>query len=115
MKKVGIGVIGCGRIAERRHVPEYASHRQAELIGYFDFRREKAEELARQYGGRAFGSVEELLADETRLEAFLGLATQDAGTLMGIPKANLLPPEEELGMKLDLLVRQIRFDNKGVE
>lgn len=63
MKKVGIGVIGCGRIAERRHVPEYASHRQAELIGYFDFRREKAEELARQYGGRAFGSVEELLAD----------------------------------------------------
>ena len=59
--------------------------------------------------------VEELLANETRLEAFLGLATQDAGTLMGIPKADLLPPEEELGMKLDLLVRQIRFDNKGVE
>ncbi len=63
MNKVRVGIIGCGRISERRHVPEYASHRNAEIIGYFDFRKEKAAALSREYGGRAFDSVEELLAD----------------------------------------------------
>ena len=63
MDKVRVGVIGCGRIAERRHVPEYHSHGRAELYGYFDSRRESAEKLSAAYGGRVFRSAEELLAD----------------------------------------------------
>ncbi|MBQ7336112.1 MAG: Gfo/Idh/MocA family oxidoreductase [Clostridia bacterium] len=56
-----IGIIGCGRIAQERHIPEYAAHPGAELFGYYDFVASRAEEMAKQYGGRAFTSVEELL------------------------------------------------------
>lgn len=59
-----IGIIGCGKIAQVRHIPEYADHPQANLYGFFDINKERAEELAAQYGGTAYGSYEELLADK---------------------------------------------------
>ena len=58
-----IGIIGCGKIAQVRHIPEYAANPDAELAGYYDFVQERAEGLAKQYGGRAYRSLEELLAD----------------------------------------------------
>ena len=61
-KKIGVGVIGCGKIAQIRHIPEYAQNPNAELIGYYDFVYERAKELAATYGGRAFHTVEELLS-----------------------------------------------------
>ena len=63
MNRIGVGIIGCGRITERRHAPEYASHKFAKIIGYFDERQQKAEALASQYGGRVYDSLDELLAD----------------------------------------------------
>lgn len=60
-KKMGIGIIGCGKIAQTRHIPEYAQNPNAELIGYYDFIYERAEEMAKIYGGRVFSTVEELL------------------------------------------------------
>ena len=59
----GIGIIGCGRIAQRRHVPEYASHQKARLVGYFDYMPERGASLARTYGGRVYRTLEELFAD----------------------------------------------------
>ena len=35
-----IGIIGCGKIAQVRHIPEYADHTQAELAGYYDLNTE---------------------------------------------------------------------------
>ena len=61
-KKIRVGVIGCGKIAQIRHIPEYARNPLAELVGYYDFVKDRAEEMARTYGGRAFSTVEELLA-----------------------------------------------------
>lgn len=58
-----IGIIGCGKIAQVRHIPEYAAHPQAELAGYYDLNPDRAGELAGQYGGRAYPSWQELLAD----------------------------------------------------
>ena len=49
-----VGIIGCGKIAQRRHVPEYASNIHAKIIGYFDARKEAAEALAAQYGGKVY-------------------------------------------------------------
>ena len=54
---VKVGIIGCGKIAQRRHVPEYASNIHAKIIGYFDARKEAAEALAAQYGGKLKRSV----------------------------------------------------------
>lgn len=59
-----IGIIGCGKIAQIRHIPEYAENRYTTLAGFYDFVYERAKELADQYGGTAYKSVEELLADE---------------------------------------------------
>lgn len=58
-----IGIIGCGKIAQVRHIPEYAENPSAELAGYYDFVPERAEEMASRYGGKAYPSVEALLND----------------------------------------------------
>jgi predicted dehydrogenase len=58
-----IGIIGCGKIAQVRHIPEYAANPDAELAGYFDLNLERAEQLAHLYGGKAFASYQDLLAD----------------------------------------------------
>lgn len=58
-----IGIIGCGRIAQWRHIPEYAANDQVRLTAFYDLDWSRADALARQYGGRAYRRVEELLAD----------------------------------------------------
>ena len=59
-----IGLIGCGKITEVRHAPEYAENPNCQIIGFYDVRHEKAEELAKAYQAKAFQSVEELLASD---------------------------------------------------
>ena len=59
----GIGIIGCGKIAQVRHIPEYAEHKDAKLLGFYDINLERAAALAAQYGGTAYATVEELLAN----------------------------------------------------
>ena len=58
-----IGIIGCGKIAQVRHIPEYAAHPAARLTGYYDLNQERAQALAAQWGGRAYPTWEALLAD----------------------------------------------------
>ena len=60
---IKIGVIGCGKIAQVRHIPEYAANPHVEIAGFYDLNRERAEELAEKYGAAAYASYEELLAD----------------------------------------------------
>ena len=59
----GIGIIGCGKIAQVRHIPEYAEHKDAKLLGFYDINLERAAALAEKYGGTAYATVEELLAN----------------------------------------------------
>lgn len=60
-----IGVIGCGKIAQVRHLPEYAANPEAEIAGLYDLNQERAEELANEYGAKAYATYEEMLADDT--------------------------------------------------
>lgn len=62
---IRIGIIGCGRISQVRHIPEYAENPDAELAGYYDFNKERVDDIIKEYGGKAYGSYEELLADES--------------------------------------------------
>ncbi len=59
----GIGIIGCGKIAQVRHIPEYAEHKDAKLLGFYDINLDRAKALAATYGGTAYENVEELLAN----------------------------------------------------
>ena len=60
---IKVGIIGCGKIAQVRHIPEYAANPYAEVYGFYDINVARAEELAKKYGGKAYASYEELLAD----------------------------------------------------
>lgn len=68
-----IGIIGCGKIAQVRHIPEYDAHPQARLAGYFDINGPRADGLAEKYGGKVYESWEELVADP-KLDAVSVLA-----------------------------------------
>lgn len=37
----GIGIIGCGKIAQVRHIPEYAAHPEAKLVGFYDINQQR--------------------------------------------------------------------------
>ena len=56
-----IGIIGCGKIAEVRHAPEYAENPHVELVAFCDTDDDRAQALADTYGGRAYPGVAELL------------------------------------------------------
>ncbi len=61
---IKVGIIGCGKITQVRHAPEYAENKDCELTAFYDVVRERAEELAKEYGGKVYDSVEELLASD---------------------------------------------------
>lgn len=58
-----IGIIGCGKIAQVRHIPEYAENPHARLYGFYDINLERAKALAAEHGAKAYTSYEEMLAD----------------------------------------------------
>lgn len=58
-----IGILGCGKIAQVRHIPEYADNPNCELVGFFNPTKSRAEDMAAKYGGKAYDSAEELLAN----------------------------------------------------
>lgn len=61
---IRIGVIGCGKIAQVRHIPEYFHNEMAEISGFYDINEERAAALAQQYGGKAYDSIDSLLHDQ---------------------------------------------------
>ncbi len=56
-----IGIIGCGKITQVRHAPEYAENPDCQLTAFYDFLPERAAAMAEQYGGKAYESVDALL------------------------------------------------------
>ncbi|MDQ0484296.1 Gfo/Idh/MocA family protein [Guptibacillus hwajinpoensis] len=64
MKKLQVGVIGCGSIAQHRHLPEYAANKQIEIAAVCDIVKTRADEIAALYGAVSYESVEELLQNK---------------------------------------------------
>lgn len=105
MHKLPIGVIGVGALGWH-HARHLASLPEAELVGVYDIRRERAEEVAQAVGTRACRSREELLdlaravtiAVPTPVHAEVGLACLQAGVavLMEKPLATTLDEADQL-------------------
>lgn len=105
MRKLPIGVIGVGALGwhHARHLTALAD---AELVGVYDIRRERAEEVARAVGTKACRSREELLdlaeavtiAVPTPVHAEVGLAALQNGVavLMEKPLATTLEEADQL-------------------
>ncbi|MFE5323215.1 Gfo/Idh/MocA family protein [Paenibacillus sp. NPDC056579] len=64
MTTIKIGVIGCGAIARRRHLPEYAQLPNVDIVAVADVFAGRAEEMAAQYGAKAYTDYRELLRHE---------------------------------------------------
>jgi UDP-N-acetylglucosamine 3-dehydrogenase len=63
MNKIKVGVIGCGSIANHRHLPEYARNEQVEIVAVCDIVEDRVNEFAAQYEAKAYTNFEELLAN----------------------------------------------------
>lgn len=58
---VKIGVVGCGAIGQRRHIPEVAANPKARLVALCDIVPSRAEEQAKKFGGEAYSDFESFL------------------------------------------------------
>lgn len=68
MKKVRIGVIGCGGIANGKHLPAHKHNLDSELVAFCDIIVERAEKAAKEYGvpgAKVYKDYKELLKDKT--------------------------------------------------
>ena len=61
---INIGIIGCGRIAQVRHIPEYDQNPDTCIYGVYDINEKRAEEIAEKYHAVSYKSYEDLLNDD---------------------------------------------------
>ncbi|MDR2506294.1 MAG: Gfo/Idh/MocA family oxidoreductase [Oscillospiraceae bacterium] len=59
-----VGIIGCGRITEFRHAPEYTENPDCEIVGCCDTNPERSQFIVNMFGGKAFAAPTELLAQK---------------------------------------------------
>lgn len=63
-EKLKVGVIGCGRIASSAHLPSYKNNPDCEIVYCCDIIKERAEEAAAKFGGKAVVDYNEVLNDK---------------------------------------------------
>ncbi len=68
MKKLKIGIIGCGSIAKHRHMPEYHASSGAVIAAVCDINEGRAKGFADLYEAKAYTDYRELL-DDTDIDA----------------------------------------------
>lgn len=101
---IRVGIIGLGKIAQVRHIPEYLANPDAELYGFFDLNFERAKELADKYNGKAYETYQDMLADPTieaisvctanHVHAEITVAALKAGKHVLCEKPMAVTPEE---------------------
>jgi predicted dehydrogenase len=67
-KKVRVGIIGCGGIANGKHMPSLAKQEDVEMVAFCDIIEERAVEAAEEFGtedAKVYTDYKELLKDKT--------------------------------------------------
>ncbi|MEH6943910.1 Gfo/Idh/MocA family protein [Bacillus sp. JJ722] len=67
-RKVKVGIIGCGGIANGKHLPNLAKIKEVEMVAFCDVIEEKAVKSAEQFGeqdAKVYTDYKELLKDES--------------------------------------------------
>ncbi len=68
MKKLKIGIVGCGGIANGKHMPALSRIPEVEMVAFCDIIEERAQKAAKQYGtedAKVYTDYKELLADDS--------------------------------------------------
>ena len=76
-----VGIIGCGSIARQRHAYEYSKLPTVEIAGFYDFNRDRAEAMVRDFGGKVYESAESLLEDPEIQAVSICVANKDHARL----------------------------------
>jgi len=64
MKTVRYGIIGCGAIAQRRHIPEAAANKLSEVVAIADPVRGRAQETAGPLGAAAYTDYKKMIKEQ---------------------------------------------------
>ncbi|OCT12391.1 dehydrogenase [Paenibacillus pectinilyticus] len=96
MSKIKVAVIGCGSISKHRHIPEYATNSNVELVAFVDPIIERAEHYAQLHGGKAYSNYVDMLKAEkvdavsvctpNYLHAEISIAAANAGAHVLVEK-----------------------------
>ncbi len=127
MKKVRVGIIGCGGIAHWFHLPELAEIGEAELIGVADLREVRAKETAKKFGAKDWFTDYKKLLEMDDIDAIIvatyhplhspiAIEAIKAGkhTLVQKPMATKMEDADELvkvAEKSDVTVMALPFSN----
>ncbi len=68
MKKLKVGIVGCGGIANGKHMPALKNVDECEMVAFCDIIAERAEKAAKDYGvegAKTYTDYKELLKDES--------------------------------------------------
>jgi len=105
---IKIAIAGCGSITRFRHAPEYSENPKAEIVGFFDALPSRAQELADQFGGKAYPTYDDLLSDPqvqavsvctaNLFHAPMSIQALDAGKHVLCEKPMAQTPEEAKAM-----------------
>ncbi|MBQ3004488.1 MAG: Gfo/Idh/MocA family oxidoreductase [Clostridia bacterium] len=91
-KKLKVGIIGCGGIANGKHLPALSKIEEVEMVAFCDIVLERAEKAAKEYGvegAKVYEDYKELLKDESievvhvltpnREHSFISIDAMEAG------------------------------------
>ena len=94
MSKLKVAIIGCGGIANGKHMPSLAQVPEVEMVAFCDIVVERAEKAAKKFGiegARVYADYTELLKKEeldvvhvctpNRSHSFITVAALEAGIL----------------------------------
>lgn len=108
MGKLKVAVVGCGAIAQRRHIPEYALLPEVEMVAFCDPILERAEEQAAKYGAKAYTDYTIMLKEvkpdavsvctPNALHAPVAIAAAEAGAHVLVEKPMAITDEEAASM-----------------
>ena len=111
MKKFKVGIIGCGGIANGKHMPTLAKMSEIEMVAFCDVIPERAQKAAKEYGvegAKCYTDYRELLADpeidnvhvltQNRYHCEITVAALDAGKNVLCEKPMAITSEEAAKM-----------------
>ena len=71
MEKIGVGLIGCGRIANK-HAEALSSLENVKIVAFCDVIEERANNFSTKYGGKVYLDYKDLLKDEAIKAVIIG-------------------------------------------
>ena len=106
-KKLKVGIIGCGGIANGKHMPALSKIAEVEMVAFCDIVVERAEEAAKKFGtkdAKVYKDYKELLKDKTidvvhvctpnRSHSFISVDALEAGKHVMCEKPMAINSEE---------------------